>query len=255
MLKNEILRILAAFMFFSRIPVPYAKEIRELHFEKAVRYLPLVGFLISIAGAVIMYFTFRIFPKPISVLLGMFITVLLTGAIHEDGLADSCDGFGGAYNKQRILDIMKDSHIGTFGVIGLILSFLLRYATLSEMPRFYMAIFFITGNTLSRLMTVLVMHKNFYVRDLTSSKSKNVIANINWIDLIIATLPVLFLFVFIGSNSVLFVLIPVWLTQKLLKKFFSVKIGGYTGDCLGAVQQITEIIFYLSVLIWLRYIW
>jgi adenosylcobinamide-GDP ribazoletransferase len=255
MLKNEILRILASFLFFSRIPVPFATNITTLHYSKAVRYLTLVGFFVSIAGALVMYYSFRIIPKPASVLLGMLTTILLTGAIHEDGLADVCDGFGGGYGKKSILNIMKDSHIGTYGVIGLIFSFLFRFITLSEMPVYFMAVFFVTGNIFSRFTLVTVMHQYTYVRDEATSKSKIVISNINYIDLFIATIPVVIMFSFIGSYTALILVIPVWLTKWLLTKYFYKKIDGYTGDCLGAIQQITEIVFYLSALVWLKFTW
>jgi adenosylcobinamide-GDP ribazoletransferase len=255
MIKRELHRLFAAFLFFSRIPIPSANTLNEQHFQKATRYLPWVGFFVSVAGAFIMYTTSRILPKPLAILLGMSTTLLLTGAIHEDGLADVCDGFGGGYSKQHILDIMKDSHIGTFGVIGLIISFLFRFIALTEMPPFFMAVFFVTGNILSRFTLVTIMHQYSYVRDDATSKAKTVIGSIGYTDLFIASLPVIALFYFIGNFTLMLLIIPLWIAKWLLSRYFKHKIGGYTGDCLGAIQQVTEIIFYLTALIWLKFTW
>jgi adenosylcobinamide-GDP ribazoletransferase len=255
MLKRQILTFFASLMFFSRIPVPFKHYIADLHFQKAVRYLPLIGFIVGLTGGLVMYYTSHILPVSMAVLLGIMVTILFTGGLHEDGLADVCDGFGGGYYKQKILDIMKDSHIGTYGVIGLILSLLFRYASLTEMPRYFMALFFVTGNILSRFTLVTVMYKHKYARSNESSKSIGVIGQLSFIDLIVAASPAVIAFWVIGSYTFLLVLIPVWLTKWLMALYFKKKIGGYTGDCLGAIQQSTEIVFYLSSLIWLKFTW
>jgi len=235
--------------------MPYSNNITKEHYTKSVRYLPWVGFFISVAGALVMYSTYRIFPRPISVGLGMLVTVLLTGALHEDGLADVCDGFGGGYSKQRILDIMKDSRIGTFGVIGLILSFLLKFSALSEMPPFFMAVFFITGNTISRFTLVTLMYKYPYARTDETSKAKTVIGNLSVMDMIIAFIPVIPAFLLTENPQTLLFIIPVWITKWIFARYFTKKINGYTGDCMGATQQITEIVFYLTALVWLKFTW
>jgi adenosylcobinamide-GDP ribazoletransferase len=255
MLKRQILTFFASVMFFSRMPVPFKYHITDSHFHHAARYLPWIGFIVSLIGGLVMYYTSRILPISMAVLLGMLVNILLTGGLHEDGLADACDGFGGGYNKSSILSIMKDSHIGTYGVIGLILAFLFRFAALAEMPRYFMALFFISANVISRFTLVTIMYKYPYARKNESSKAISVIGDYTLVDLIIAAIPVLILFWVIGSYTALLVLIPVWLTKWLLAVYFNKKIEGYTGDCLGAMQQITEIVFYLSALVWLKFIW
>jgi adenosylcobinamide-GDP ribazoletransferase len=254
MIKYELLRLLASFAFFSRVPVP-AKFLADIHYNKAVRYLPWVGFTISSIGAVIMYYASFILPQTIAVTIGIIFILLLTGAFHEDGLADVCDGFGGGHSKQRILEIMKDSHIGTFGLIGLIMIFLLRVTTLAEMPRFFMAVFFVAGNTISRFMLISVMRNYSYARDENSSKVKIVIGECTFTDLVIGFIPVIAAFLIIGDVSTFIFVIPVWITRWLMAKYFKRKIGGYTGDCLGAIQQVCEVAFYITALVWLKYTW
>jgi adenosylcobinamide-GDP ribazoletransferase len=255
MLKRELLRFFASVLFFSRIRVPLVASITDEHFRKAIRYLPWVGFMISSASAVIMYFSCMIVPKSIAVLVGLTVNTLLTGALHEDGLADVCDGFGGGFTKQRILDIMKDSHIGTYGVIALILAFLFRYTALAEMPRYFLAVFFIAANTLSRYTLVTIMYQYPYARSDDSSKAKAVIGNYTIADLFIAAIPLIPAFLLTGSKTCLLLIIPVWIAKWIFAKFCYRKIGGYTGDCLGAMQQITEIMFYIGALVWLRFTW
>jgi adenosylcobinamide-GDP ribazoletransferase len=255
MLKRQILTFFASILFFSRLPVLFRLQITDVHFRQSARYLPWVGLIVSFIGALVMYYAGRILPPSMAVLLGLVITTLLTGGLHEDGLADVCDGFGGGYTKQRVLDIMKDSHIGTYGVIGLILAFLFRFGALAEMPRYFMALFFVTGNVLSRFTLVTVMYKYPYARNDGSSKAKSVIGQYTITDIIIASVPVILMYCVIGSWAALLTLIPVWITKWLLALYFNKKIDGYTGDCMGAMQQATEIVFYLSILVWLKFTW
>lgn len=109
-----------ALMFFTRIPVPgsipYSKEL----LNKALRFFPLVGGIVGGIGAGILWLGMLIFPFPLALLLSMVVTIFITGAFHEDGFADFCDGYGGGITKERILEIMKDSRLGTYGTIGLI---------------------------------------------------------------------------------------------------------------------------------------
>lgn len=255
MLKRQTLTFFASIMFFSRLPVLFRLQITDTHFKQSLRYLPWVGLTISLIGAVVMYYTARVLPPSMAVLLGMLVAILLTGGLHEDGLADVCDGFGGGYTKQRILDIMKDSHIGTYGVIGLILAFLFRFGALAEMPRYFMALFFVTGNVVSRFTLVTIMYRYPYARNDESSKAKVVVGQYTFVDILVASVPVIFVYWVIGSWSALLTLIPVWLTKWLMGSYFNNKIGGYTGDCMGAMQQATEIVFYLSILVWLKFTW
>lgn len=255
MLKRQILTFFASIMFFSRMPVLFRLQITDVHFKQSMRYLPWVGLIVSLAGAVVMYYSARILPNSMAVLLGILVTILLTGGLHEDGLADVCDGFGGGYTKQRILDIMKDSHIGTYGVIGLILAFLFRFGALSEMPRYFMALFFVAGHVISRFTLVTIMYRYPYARNDESSKAKTVIGQYSLVDVIVASIPVILVYWIIGSWAALLTLIPVWLTKWLMGLYFNKKIEGYTGDCMGAMQQATEIVFYLSILVWLKFTW
>ena len=127
-------RIWAAFIFFTRLPLWRLHQPEKEAYKTVVEHWPLVGWLTGTTMAAVLYFGSMLFTYEIAILLAIITRLLVTGALHEDGLADFIDGFGGGgTDRQRILDIMKDSHIGTYGVISLILYFLLLFFTLHAM--------------------------------------------------------------------------------------------------------------------------
>lgn len=114
------MNILAAFIFFTRLPFWRIREVPAECFKHVVPYWPLSGWLTGGIMAGVLWLSAQILPFSVAVLLALAARLLITGALHEDGLADFFDGFGGGTNRERILSIMKDSHIGSYGVIGLI---------------------------------------------------------------------------------------------------------------------------------------
>lgn len=129
-------RIWAALIFFTRLPFWRLHQPPKACYETVVEHWPLVGWLTGGVMAATLYGASMVLPYQVAVLVAIVMRLLLTGALHEDGLADFLDGFGGGgNNRQRILDIMKDSHIGTYGVIGLVLYLLLLFF----LPEFHVA--------------------------------------------------------------------------------------------------------------------
>src|SRR5258708_5864215 len=126
MIKKEFHIFLTAVMFYTRIPCPKWVDHSSEFLNKATRYFPLIGWIVGAFCFGTYYGLQYIYPIEIAIIISMAAGILITGAFHEDGFADVCDGFGGGWTKQKILDIMKDSHIGAYGVIGLILLFLLK---------------------------------------------------------------------------------------------------------------------------------
>lgn len=235
-----------ATMFFTRIPlqVPYSQEL----LNRCNRYFPVVGMMVGGLAAGIFWGASYIFPSSVAVMLSMVSTILLTGAFHEDGFADVCDGFGGGWTKERVLEIMKDSRVGAYGVIGMVMLLGIKYMAISETPDKMIPVTLVVAHTLSRLMAVMTMHTLNYVREDELSKSRPVTKNIRISDLLVALIlssAVMYLF-----DSWWFALVPLsMLMVKIgMDIWFSQRIGGYTGDCLGAVQQVTEVVAYLAVL-------
>lgn len=184
-------------------------------------------------------------------------TIYLTGALHEDGLADSADGLGGGWGREQILTIMQDSRLGTYGAIALFLMLFSKFQVLSLMGAMLAVVMLVVGHALSRLSAVWLMATLVYVKP--AGKAKPLATQVKPQHLVVATvfglLPFLIIFALLmtdhhmppaGVNFLLFTFVPViaawvWWRAKLIKK-----LGGYTGDTLGAMQQISELVFYLG---------
>ncbi|MBF0118251.1 MAG: adenosylcobinamide-GDP ribazoletransferase [Desulfobacterales bacterium] len=242
-MARELKIFYAAIIFFTRIPAPTSQHIPSELFLKCSRYLPLIGIIVGAFMAFIYLISSIIFPKSIAIILSITASIMLTGAFHEDGIADVFDGFGGGFTKEKILSIMKDSRLGTFGAISLFLIILLKYEALLEIKN-SIAYIMICGNTISRSASLIIMQIGSYVRFDETSKAKPVIYKMGGIELlfsvIITILPLFFLKIYY-----FFSIIPIFLVSLMMYKYFFKKIGGYTGDCLGSIQQVTEVIFYL----------
>lgn len=234
---------LLALGFYTRLPGPQSQDYTKL--PQAVLYLPLVGWLVGGITAASFYLADLLWPQVTAVILAFIMGVFLTGAFHEDGFADVCDGFGGGWGKQHILEIMKDSFIGVFGVLGLLLIFLLKVSLLGGMLPAVVPLVLLSGNSISRLPPLLLMQRYDYMRE-DDSKSAGAVYKPNFQELavvtVIALLPLTLLPVICVSAVV-----PVLGVNWVLGRYFYRTIGGYTGDCLGASQQISETVFYLSV--------
>lgn len=248
---KEVRIFFTALMFFTRIPCPKNIDHSEEYLTKSSRYFPLVGIIVGCIGAIIYLFGSYIFPHPIALLLSMVSTIIATGAFHEDGLADVCDGFGGGWTKDDILRIMKDSRVGAFGVIGLILTLGLKFLSLFYIDPLHIPFVLITGHALSRFVASTLLFTLEYVREDALSKAKPAANAMSWESFIIgAVVGIAPLFIF-RNYYVFSVLIPLFLARVYLASYFKKWIGGQTGDCAGATQQICEVIFYLSfIAIW-----
>ncbi len=243
---------LTAIMFYTRIPVTKNISFSEELLNKSTKYFPFIGWIVGGFGALIFYASQFIFPISISVILSMVSTILLTGAFHEDGLADSCDAFGGGWTKEKILEIMKDSRIGTYGTVGLILILFTKYFCLTSVTVEQIPFVLFAGHALSRYSATGMIFFSKYARDDAKSKSKPVgkslSATDNLIAFIFGTTP-LFLLSINYSYWYLLILITIVPIIYFLKRYFEKWIGGFTGDGLGATQQISEIVFYLTFII------
>jgi adenosylcobinamide-GDP ribazoletransferase len=250
-MKEEIKIFLTAVMYFTRIPCPQWVGHSDERLTKCVRYFPFIGILVGVVGATVYYGGALLFPHPLAVLLSMVSTILLTGAFHEDGLADMCDGFGGGWTKQSIMEIMKDSRIGTFGVIALVSVFALKFASLCYTNPARIPLVLIAGHALSRLSTTAMMFTLVYVQDEDRSRAKPAAKRTSAVSLVVAAVFGIAPLCFFSGWTIFLTLIPVFAAQVWLSRFYFKWIGGQTGDCCGATQQICETTFYLSALaIW-----
>ena len=250
-MKNEVRIFFTALMFYTRIPCPSWIDHSEEYINKATRYFPLIGWIVGLATALVVFGSHYIFPNAICIILSLGTSILITGAFHEDGFADVCDGFGGGWTKEKILDIMKDSRVGAYGVVGLIVLFLLKIFTLIELLNvdiWYCLKAIILAHVISRFSAVTMIFTHEYSREDETSKIKPIAKKLTVKNFLISAVwvfPALLLF----QNWYIFlVIIPVYLMKIYLAKYFTKWIGGYTGDCLGTIQQITEIVTLLFLL-------
>jgi adenosylcobinamide-GDP ribazoletransferase len=255
--KNEIQVLLAAISFYTRLPLPKTFMPDVQAFSKASKYLPFVGWLVGCLQVFVFVALYLFFPLRVAVVCAMIAGIMITGALHEDGFIDCCDAFGAGKGKDETLHIMKDSRVGAFGVIGYIALFFLKIELFVAMAECGIAVVIlgcIAAHSLSRLMAFWFIVTDHYVcLDDVSSKSKMLVSGIfeqHEILFAIACgfVPLLFLQSFLLVPLLLCLLIVL---KRLLGAYFVRRIGGYTGDCLGAVQQISELLVYMSiVLIW-----
>ncbi|WP_108802548.1 adenosylcobinamide-GDP ribazoletransferase [Aquimarina sp. Aq107] len=254
-MKKEIHIFFTALMFFTRIPCPKWVNHDPGYLRKSSKYFPLVGILIGGIGASIFYGFSFLFSLEISLLLSMFSTIYATGAFHEDGFADVCDGFGGGWTKEKILLIMKDSRLGTYGTIGILLLLAIKFSALREIAPIYIPLVIISGHSLSRFIATTLIFTHPYVRDTEDSKAKPAAKSMSVSMLMISAFFGIVPLVFFLNPLILLTLIPMYLSKMFLAAKFKKWIGGQTGDCAGAVQQLSEVVFYLSILALWKYIW
>ena len=237
---------MAAFIFFTRLPFWKLAEVPGDYFKRIVSYWPLVGWFTAGTSVAVLLLSSLLFPPSVSVLLAIVTRLLVTGCLHEDGLADFLDGFGGGVTRDRVLQIMKDSHIGTYGVIGLLCYFLLYYHLLVELPLDIQAGLMLVADPLCKGIAGMIINCLPYVRKAEESKSHTVYDRMDRREYLIclfsALLPLFWLPSVAYCGAVLLPLLVFWQLIRLMKR----RIGGYTGDCCGALFLLCEISFYLG---------
>ncbi|CAM4029322.1 adenosylcobinamide-GDP ribazoletransferase [Pseudoalteromonas byunsanensis] len=250
---------LLAIVFLTRLPVSIKGEVDEALLNHASRYFALVGLLIGLALAFIYLILQSIFLVEIAVILTLATGILLTGAFHEDGFADVWDGFGGGWSVEQKLNIMKDSRLGTYGAASLCLLLLLKYQLLVGLAEhwYWVCIALICGHSLSRAMATSLIGLLPYVQQDTQSKVKPVVQSLSKNareSLYGCALAVLLVFWGIDFFSLWHSVVLIGclvLLRRLCVSWFRWQLGGYTGDCLGAAQQLAEVVVYMvCLLVW-----
>ncbi|MBS1129084.1 MAG: cobalamin-5-phosphate synthase [Proteobacteria bacterium] len=248
MIRRELEYFFGAIRFFTRLPVPGWVGHSAEALNHSARYFPAVGLLVGGIGALIYWLALHLWPQPVAVLLSMAATIYATGAFHEDGLSDTVDGLGGGWEKARILDIMKDSRVGSYGVVAMVLALLGKFVLLSSLAPALVPFALLAGHAVSRFCATVLLATMDYVRDDQLSKAKplanRMSAGAILVALCFAVAPLVVLPWFkAAAGLVLAALSTLWLARK-----FQRWLGGYTGDCLGATQQFAEIVFYLGLM-------
>lgn len=241
------MNLLAAFIFFTRLPFWRLKEVPSECFKHVVPYWPWVGWLTGSAMAMVLALGSLVMPVSLAWIWAIVTRLLITGALHEDGLADFFDGFGGGTTRERTLAIMKDSHIGTYGVIGLIVYFLLMLE-LRHLPVSMLCTLVVCGDCWGKLCASQLINFLPYARKEEDSKAKVIYNRMSSKELFICimggTLPLWLLPLSLWGALVAPCLILAFLIL-LMKR----RLQGYTGDCCGATFLLCELTFYLTAMI------
>ncbi|MBQ9677696.1 MAG: adenosylcobinamide-GDP ribazoletransferase [Prevotella sp.] len=244
-------RVWAALIFFTRLPFWRIYQPKKEAYKTVVEHWALTGWLTGGCMATVIWFGSSVFPYPVTILLAILTRLLITGALHEDGLADFFDGFGGGgSDRQRILDIMKDSHIGTYGVISLILYFLLLFFALYSMDPLYAAVTVIAADPYAKMLSAQLIQMMPYARTEDTAKNKTIYRKFSvWAGVSLAIqglLPIGIYFYYLHEKIdwQMFVFLPAFMMYFLYLLIWK-RLRGYTGDCCGALFLLTELSVYL----------
>ncbi len=259
---DELRVFLTAVMFLTRIPVPRWVGYDPAHLARSTAYFPAVGVIVGLAGGAVLWVAARVWPPFVAAALSTAATVWLTGAFHEDALADSCDGFGGGWDKRQVLAIMKDSRIGSYGAVGLGLALLAKVGAVAAVADAHAGTAvraLVAAHALGRWSSLPLIWGLPYVRpdEEPGAKSRPFAASVTTPRLAAGTVAALAVtaaaLVPLGAAAVAAAVALAALVTALAARYFRRRLGGMTGDCLGAANQMVELSTYLLLAsAWLR---
>lgn len=241
-----------AVQFFTRLPIPRWVGFEQDWLHHASRYFPLVGIVVGAIGAGVYAAAALLLPAPVAAVLSTAATIYATGAFHEDGFADTCDSLGGGMTRERVLEIMKDSRVGAYGAIGVVCMLGAKCSALAMLPPAGAIGALLLAHPLSRLAATSLIWRMEYAR--AEGKAKPLAERMTTAEFGIASMTVAIAAALLLASgtlelrAVLAALLAAGAATWWLARKFAQRIGGYTGDCLGAVQQLAEAFIYLAVL-------
>lgn len=255
---HELRLFFIALQFLTRMPAPRWVGFEPAWLSQSARHFPAVGLCVGAATALVLTLGHALFGPAVAVGLAMAASVLITGAFHEDGFADTCDALGGTVSRERALEIMKDSRIGAYGAIGLVLMLGLKAAALVSLPLSAAVPALLLAHTASRAAAVVLIRALPYAGDAEHAKAKPMAQRIEGSSVLVAAGWVAFAAAALAwhapqdSTAVLASLALAVVGTAWCAGWLHRRLGGYTGDALGATQQITELLVLLGWLGMLR---
>ncbi len=247
MIRRELTLFLVAVQFLTRIPVPSFERFETEWLDRSAKYFPLVGGFVGGISGLALWGASQVWPVYLAALIAVAVGIIATGCFHEDGLADTADGLGGGLTRERRLEIMKDSRIGTYGAIALLMVLALKVTAIASLDLASAIGALIAAHASARLATVVAIQAMPYAGDADAAKVKPLATGVTERELIVAAAfglaptflvdPACFVIGLAGGA------IPALLLAFQSKRL----IGGYTGDVLGAIEQVFEIGFLLAV--------
>lgn len=241
MIGRQVQLLLCAMQFLTRLPTPPLRGFEPDWITRSARYFPLVGLLVGGIGALVLLAASTSWNGWLPAILALGVGFLVTGGFHEDGLADTADGLGGGQTRERRLEIMKDSRVGTYGVLALVTILGAKAAALASLTPMNAALALLTAHGAGRVAAVAAMAALPHVSDRDHAKYKPAPDGVKPLDVLIAAIlglwplllaPPLGALAAIAFAAALAVAVAV-LAHRL--------IGGYVGDVLGAIEQVAEL--------------
>jgi adenosylcobinamide-GDP ribazoletransferase len=251
-LAHELRLVLIALQFLTRIPVPASVGYQDAWLHASARHFPLIGAVVGAIGACVLLAASHVWPWPVAVLLSMAATLVVTGAFHEDGLADTFDALGGTVSRERALVIMKDSRLGTYGTVALVAILALKAAVLVSLAALAPAAL-VLAHTASRALPVLLIRALPYGGDAESAKAKPLAQRVSVAGVGVACAWVVAIaLVLVASGAlpaprVAVALIAACAVAWAMTRWLRRRLNGFTGDTLGAAQQLGEVAIYLAL--------
>ena len=237
-------RFLLALQFLTRLPVPRGLATSEAELGQAAAFFPLVGVIVGASAAAVFLLVQRVVPFSVAVFVTLAFAAFITSGFHEDGLADTFDGLGGGWTKDRALEIMRDSRIGAYGSLALIFLVLGKYTTLTALEPRQIWRWLILAHTASRWTVLPLCLWLPYAR--AEGQGKLVARQVGSLAFVIGSLT-LVLVLLLFPPRVAFIAVAIVAAVTLFSGlYFKRRLNGITGDCLGAVNQITELAIYLT---------
>lgn len=249
-MKQTLAQLAAAISFFTRIPAWRVVDIPLESYKQIIVFWPISGWLTGAVLAISFVLLSSFMPTIIAIIFAFAIRMWLTSGLHEDGLSDFFDGFGGGHTRDDILRIMKDSHIGSYALVGMILYAALWIFGVNELPYAWIAKVLFLADPLSKMLSMHFMRSLQYARTANESKAKMVLAKPNFSHTTIATIYGLAPALYFLPWQAYWALIPAFLLVAALRAYTKKRIGGYTGDLCGAVALVSELAIILAVMIY-----
>lgn len=251
-IKYQLNLFLLALSFFSRLPMPENMQYSPSKMRRASRYFPLVGWLLAAFLATAYWIAMPLVGIAPAVCLLMILSLLMTGALHEDGLADTFDGFFGGYTSERKLTIMKDSRIGTYGTCALVMALLSKFVLLSALAEQGLLIVSLcVAYPLSRAMAISLVQDMPYLSNQIpkgGSKSEPLAKPFRLKEFSFVILTGAVACLYIPFQTALYLFMGCLILRYWLRFWMTKHVNGYTGDCLGTAQQLQELLIYFIIL-------
>lgn len=250
--RSHLGALIAAGSLFTRLPFWRLRSLTKEDYEDALSWWPVVGLLTGgvLAGSFFVYYIF--FPIEVSVVLALVTRLILTGGFHEDGLGDFFDGFGGGRDREKVLAIMKDSHVGSYAVLAFVLFYLLYWSSAVNLPVEILPIALLVSDILGKGISSLQVQLLPYARSEEASKvgvvyrKASPTALVSSLGVVLCALFLPFGLDYLAPKAIWLLLPAPLLTGLGLIAYVRKRIGGYTGDTCGAICLLTELATLLT---------